>query len=316
MEKQRIFEMLRTVMLGHAVADAVGVPAEFKTRGELEISPITDMVGYGTYNLPRGTWSDDTSMSIAALDSLKSGRVDFCEIMENFARWVFDEEYNALGVTFDVGNACLDAIRRYREIKPGDPTVCGGRSDYSNGNGSLMRIHPFAMYVFATNADPVLQIPLIESASALTHGHKRSLIACGTYCFILWELLAEPKRESIYRGIERAREYYKAEKELENFTRLGTNLENIPRDEIKSSGYVVDSIEAALWSILTTKDYKSAVLCAVNLGSDTDTVAAIAGGLAAVLYGFDSIPAEWLRGLKKREYIEEMCHTAAENWGK
>lgn len=307
-------KIIRAVMIGHAVADAVGVPAEFKDRGQLSINPITDMTGYGTYNLPRGTWSDDTSMSLAALDSLKGGNVNLHEIMDNFVSWCFGGEYNALGVTFDVGSACYDAISRYRDSRPSDPTECGGVGAFSNGNGSLMRIHPFSLFVFFTNPIPVSQIPLIEAASALTHAHQRSRIACGIYSFILWELIKSPERTSIYRGIELAREYYKNEKELENFTRLHSNLENLTESEIKSSGYVVDTFEAVLWCVMTTKDYKSAVLKAVNLGSDTDTVAAIAGGIAGALYGIDSIPIEWLAALKRRNYIEEMCCTAAENW--
>ena len=314
MTTEERYEIISTVMLGHAVADAVGVPAEFKSRESLAARPITDMTGYGTYNLPRGTWSDDTSMSLAALDSLKEGRVSLTEVMENFLLWYEKEEYNALGVTFDIGNACADAIRYFRDNRPADPTECGGRGAYSNGNGSLMRIHPFSLYLFFTKSDPVSQIRLIEDASALTHAHRRSQIACGIYSFILWEVLKRPEKASIHRGISLAREHYKNEKELDNFTRLWTNLENLPESEVKSTGYVVDTIEAAIWSILTTKDYKSAVLRAVNLGSDTDTVAAICGGIAAALYGAASIPRAWLAALARADYITALCRTAAENW--
>lgn len=314
MTTEERYRIISTVMLGHAVADAVGVPAEFKSRAELAAHPITDMTGYGTYNLPRGTWSDDTSMSLAALDSLKEGRVDLIKVMENFLLWYEKEEYNALGVTFDIGNACAEAIRYFRDKRPKNPTECGGRGAYSNGNGSLMRIHPFSLYLFLTKSDPVSQIRLIEDASALTHAHRRSQIACGIYAFILWEVLKRAEKASIHRGIALAREHYKSEKELDNFTRLWTNLENLAESEVKSTGYVVDTLEAALWSILTTKDYKSAILRAVNLGSDTDTVAAVAGGIAAALYGADSIPREWLTALARADYITAICRTAAENW--
>ena len=314
MKREAAYGKIRAVMLGHAVADAVGVPAEFRSREELAKDPITDMTGYGTYGMPAGTWSDDTSMSLAALDVLKDGECDLTAVMKNFIAWAYDEEYNARSVTFDIGMACLSAISDYRFFKPTDPTAHGGRGESSNGNGSLMRIHPFALYIYYTKPDPVSEIELIHKASALTHAHMRSKVACGIYSFILWELLKSPSKAAIKRGLDLARECYKGEKELENFTRLWGNLENLDESDIRSTGYVVDTIEAALWSVLTTNDYKSAVLRAVNLGEDTDTVAAIAGGIAAAFYGIENIPTEWLEGLARREYIEEMCRIAADNW--
>ena len=307
-------EVIKAVILGHAVADAVGVPAEFKSRRTLKKSPVTDMTGYGTYNLPKGFWSDDTSMSLATLDSLKSGKIDFDGIMKNFSAWYNMGEYTPRGEVFDIGGICLSAITKYDRGTPAEK--CGSSDEYSNGNGSLMRIHPIALYLYGKDMPLKEKLSLIRRASALTHSHERSRVACGIYSVILWELLDEPTLSSFERGLSRARELYEDNPELKTYSRIFENLSTLSEDKIKSSGYVVDTLEAAIYCIMTTKDYKNCVLKAVNLGEDTDTVAAIAGGLAGALYGFSAIPDEWLCTLKRRDYIEELCRDAYAAWQK
>ncbi|MBQ9745721.1 MAG: ADP-ribosylglycohydrolase family protein, partial [Clostridia bacterium] len=145
---KEIYEKIKSVVIGHAVADALGVPVEFRGRTELAKAPVTDMRGFGTYSVPAGSWSDDTSMSLAALDSLANGRLDYTEIMENFAKWYFSADYTPTGAVFDIGGTCLDAIYNYSHNTGIAPTECGSDGDYSNGNGSLMRIHPFSLAMY------------------------------------------------------------------------------------------------------------------------------------------------------------------------
>lgn len=316
---ESIVSKIKSVVLGHAVADALGVPVEFKSREELDRNPVTDMIGYGTYNLPAGCWSDDTSMSLATLDSLSTGNIDWNDIMNKFCQWVYHDKYTPTDILFDIGITCSDAIRNYAEREI--PALeCGPSDEYSNGNGSLMRIHPFTLYQYFRNDRG---IELIHLASKLTHGHIRSQIACGIYSFILWELLESPSKESIRRGLKQAYDYYKAADENNVFMRLYKNIggldhsneENIlSREEIKSGGYVIHTLEAAVWCLLTTDSYRECVLKAVNLGFDTDTTAAVAGGLAGALYGVESIPTDWLQKLRKRKYLEDMCKKAGEVW--
>lgn len=315
-------EAIYSVMLGHAVADALGVPAEFRSRQMLRANPITDTVGYGTHGQPAGTFSDDTSMSIAALDSLADGKLDYTEIMNNFCDWCYGAKYTATDVTFDIGGSCYGAISEYR-MNGGNPTLCGRSGANENGNGSLMRIHPFALYLYYTKGERPEEytdsLVIIHNASRLTHAHSRSLIGCGIYSFILWELLRSPEKESIRRGLAGARAFYRGQSELSHYERLFTKIANvcntpIPDSEISGSGYVVHSLEAAVWCLLTTESYAECVLKAVNLGEDTDTVAAIAGGLAGALYGSRAIPEKWLNALLRRNVIEEMCKRAGENW--
>lgn len=319
-----IIDKLKSVMIGHAVGDALGVPVEFASREELDENPVTDMEGYGTYPYPAGTWSDDTSMSLAALDSLADNKIDWDKIMLNFGKWYYNDEYTATGEMFDAGGTCINAIENYcKHQKP--LWSCGLDDERSNGNGSLMRIHPFALYEYAKGT---FDLNVIHKASALTHAHERSVMACGIYSFVLWELLKSPSKASIIRGLSKAKRFYGAWDEMKSYYKMlfrrieltelhyedPDTFEKPSRDEIKSSGYVVDTIEAAIWCLMNTHNYKECVLTAVNLGDDTDTVAAVAGGLAGALYGYESIPQKWRDTLIKREYIEEMCKRAGKAW--
>ncbi|MBR2612380.1 MAG: ADP-ribosylglycohydrolase family protein [Clostridia bacterium] len=317
-------------MLGLAVGDALGVPVEFSSREELDMHPVTDMRGWGTYPVPEGTWSDDTSMALATLDSLKHDRIDYNEIMENFVRWAHHDEYTATGKRFDIGGICSHAIQNFIMRGHTDALLSGIDGEHSNGNGSLMRIAPMAYYLWRKGYEENRAIEIIHNTSALTHAHMRSKVACGIYSFVLWELLRSPCKGSVLQGLTKARNFYRGEieripyedrlmKRIGRVFFLDEKAENLPmpsREEIQSTGYVVDTLEAAIWCIMTTNDYKSCVLAAVNLGEDTDTVAAIAGSLAAILYGMDAIPAPWLTTLQNREYIETICRACHKRWKK
>lgn len=310
----KIKQKIKAVMLGHAVGDALGVPVEFCARDELAEKPVTDMVGYGTYPYPKGCWSDDTSMSLAALDSLAGGKLDFDDIMVKFGEWYYDDEYTPTGEMLCVGNTCSHAIDNYFAYHK--PVVkCGLTGERSNGNGSLMRIHPFVLYAYAKQMSIYEWWGMIVKASALTHAHDRSKIGCLIYAFVLMSLLKDKGKDGIEDGLKKANRYLNACAEFTPYERIFKNdFATLPRDEIKSSGYVVDTLEAALWCLLTTANYRDCVLKAVNLGDDTDTVAAVAGGLAGALYGYDAIPEEWLDMLKRRDYIEAMCERASSTW--
>lgn len=305
---------VKSVILGHAIADALGVPVEFCDRSEVDETPVTDMMGYGTYDYPEGSWSDDTSMSLCTLDSLTKGTINYDDIMSNFIKWLNDNEYTPTGEAFDVGRTCLKAIIVYAQTK--NIETCGRTVEHSNGNGSLMRIHPMVLYLHTKNELSLHEkIDIIHKTSALTHAHDRSKIGCGIYAFVLWELLNNPVKESILSGLNKAKEYYKAYSELDKYSRIFDKTFILTkRNDISSSGYVVSTLEAALWCLLTTNSYSECVLKAVNLGDDTDTVAAVAGGLAGALYGLDTIPEKWINVLKRKDYIEELCEKALKSW--
>jgi ADP-ribosylglycohydrolase len=303
-------------ILGLSVADALGVPVEFKSREELKQQPVTDMLGYGTYNQPPGTWSDDTSLALCLLDSLANG-LDYYDVMRKFHAWFNKAEYTPHGEVFDIGFTTRKAIKYFAQYNE-DPTMCGGMSENDNGNGSIMRILPLVFYLRANYGDSFNEnneaVNIIHDISAFTHSHQRSQISCGIYIFIANELISSGNIESgvkqgIYNAIkyyENSKDYFK--KELPHFQRFFSDkFKNLPEKNIKSGGYVVDTLEAAVWCLLNTDTYESCVLKAVNLGGDTDTVAAVAGGLAGICYGLDAIPSKWKNELARIDYINALC---------
>ncbi|WP_411336101.1 ADP-ribosylglycohydrolase family protein [Ruminococcus gauvreauii] len=273
--------MLKGAVIGVAVGDALGVPVEFKRRGSFSVK---DMQGYGTHSQPPGTWSDDTSMTIATCASMKrKGIVDCSDIMKCFSDWYETGAYTADGTVFDIGNTTLQAISRYRNGEV--PVNCGIDSVSANGNGSLMRILPLA-FMESTKEE-------ICNVSRLTHAHQISLKACCIYVEIARRLLNRESIKEILLSLS-----YKAP-----FNRLN-RLETLPEAAIQSSGYVVHTLEAALWCLVNTGTFEQCVLKAVNLGDDTDTTAAVAGGIAGIVYGYEGIPRNWVMTLRNREIIE------------
>lgn len=301
-------------IIGLAIGDALGVPAEFEAREEMAENPVAGMRGGGIHRQPAGTWSDDTGLTLALLDSIAVRRgIDCRDIMDHFVLWMEDGEYTASGKAFDIGHTTAEAVRNY---KCGiNPPECGGAADDDNGNGSLMRILPVAFYL---HLRPELSVDegmeLVHLVSSLTHRHRVSLIGCGIYVSAALKLMAEGMtvKEGVKQGIGEAFRYYERrgwDEELFSYNRL-RDLDifaSFSEKDIRSSGYVVDTLEAALWCLLNTDSFHDCVLKAVNLGDDTDTVGAVAGGLAGIYYGACGIPGEWLEVLKRRQYIQKLC---------
>ena len=301
-------------IFGLCVADAVGVPFEFCSREELKRTPVTDMCGYGTYHQPPGTWSDDTSMTLCLLDSLTNG-LDYTDMMQRFLSWLKNAKYTPYHEVFDVGRTSRAAILRFAEGVP--PLQCGGASEQDNGNGALMRILPLAFYLYSRfGADFFRQeeaVSIIHNVAALTHAHKRNQIACGIYLSIAGMLMGGTELPYAFDlGLQRAWQYYSRHEayagELAHYGRLcSPQFSGIPVEQIKSGGYVVDTLEAALWCLLNTDNYRDCVLKAVNLGEDTDTVAAAAGGLAGMYYGYGAIPLSWRKKIARADDIAGLC---------
>ena len=299
-------DIIKGAIFGHAVADALGVPVEFKTRSVLKENPVIDMREYGTHKQPRGTWSDDTSMTLCTLASIaEKGIVDEDDIMKRFGWWMDNNYMSPHGELFDIGYTTQNAIWQYLY---GDRYPYGSSDEKSNGNGSLMRIIPVSLYHHFKNQGQEKRAKDIDDVSSLTHAHKRSVIGCGIYDFVIEEIIKNPCKESIKIGLDNAYSYYKSEKEIEAYKRLfKEDFAKLEDSEIKSTGYIVDTLESAIWCLLNTDSYEECVLMAVNLGDDTDTVGAVAGGLAGVLYGYNAIPRNWINELVKNEMIEKLC---------
>lgn len=278
-------------MLGLAVGDAVGTTLEFEMRDSY--APLTDMVGGGPFDLKPGEWTDDTAMSLALADSLLAcGGLDETDLLRRFCAWHRDGAYSCTGTCFDIGTTTRFALLRWEATGETHP---GSTDPRTAGNGSLMRLAPVAVRYWSDRA------ALRDAAarqSRTTHGAADAVDACVAFAEILADVIAgvprshvlRPRRVSASEAIARI---------------LNGSWRGRARDKIRSSGYVAHSLEAALWSVGRTADYREAVLTAANLGLDADTTAAIAGQLAGALYGASGIPDAFLARLAWRARIAE-----------
>ncbi|MDD5009814.1 MAG: ADP-ribosylglycohydrolase family protein [Syntrophorhabdaceae bacterium] len=292
---------------GAIAGDALGVPVEFHGREERKKDPVMDMRGFGTFDQPPGTWSDDSSLILCTVESLLDG-FNAARMGEFFIRWLKDGYWTPNGVAFDIGNSTLSSIQRM--INGTAPEVAGGDSEHDNGNGSLMRILPIAIY-FARSTPPRI-IDQAHKASALTHRHYIAQAACAFYCIMVKALLQGATLRGAYELTAYVVQSYYERLPFRgqlssHFSRLFSgNIDNLPEDEIESGGYVIHTLEASTWCLLNSHSYKEAVLKAVNLGEDTDTTGVVTGGLGGIYYGYDAIPEEWVNQIVRREDIGKL----------
>lgn len=295
---------LQTILIGTAVGDALGVPVEFQPRGYLKANLVTDMREYGTHEQPKGTWSDDTSLMLCLAESMVEG-LDINTLAQKFIAWKNDNLWTPHGWVFDIGIGTRIAIERLENGMK--PELSGGFDEMDNGNGSLMRILPLVLHTIDLDIDE--RYDWTKKISSITHAHVRSVMACFYYLEFAKKIIDGKEKFQAYNELQsELTQYFEQRKinpiEINKFHRLLVeDISNVDEDKIKSSGYVIDTLEAAIWCILITNNYKDAVLKAVNLGHDTDTTGAVTGGLAALIYGMDNIPKEWINTLARKDDI-------------
>lgn len=301
--------MYKDILFGIAAGDALGVPVEFKSRATIALHPVRDMTGYGTYNLPAGTFSDDSSLAFCLAEALTQ-EFNMLVIASNFVAWLNDGFWTARGEVFDVGISTRQAIRRLEEGCK--PDLAGGMDISDNGNGSLMRILPLLVYI--KDKAPEERYLVTKQVSSITHGHIRAIVACFYYLEFARQIVNGIDKFQIYKNLqteitELLNRHAIHPEEIKLFDRLlqGTIYE-LTETEIRSSGYVIYTLEASIWCLMTTDNYEAATLKAVNLGDDTDTTAAVTGGLAGLLYGFDTIPESWVQQLARKDDIENLAN--------
>ena len=295
-------------IIGLAIGDAMGVPLEFYPREKLLENMTVEMKGYGSHNVPKGSWSDDTSMTICLIDAInKTGEIVPKDICDNFVRWLEDEEFTPTGITFDVGRTCWASILEYQR-KPENPESCGQTGEVNQGNGSLMRISPLIYYCFAKNMDEKEIYTTVKLVSSLTHRREECIMGC--YIYVLYGI-------ELLKGFNIFDAYYNLkEKDYSMFSQstqrkydrvLKEKLDYLNMGDIKSSGYVVDTLEASIWCILVTDSFDEAIIKAINLGEDTDTIGACTGALAGIYYGLEDVDREWKDDLIRMDYLESIC---------
>ena len=329
------YNQIKDILYGVAIGDALGLHVQFASREIIKETPVEDMEGYGVFSKPPGYFSDDSSLTFALSEALIDG-YDLDIIAQNFVKWLDEGYWTPDGEAYDIGTTTFNSITNIKEgIKP---TLSGETHERSNGNGSLMRISPL---IFTIMDKPIeVRFQMIKEVSSITHRHTRSIIACFYYLEFLRYLLdndLDLEKHEIYHKLQKEvpkflnnyfkEEYDKKENEgnekdlefnlnqISYFDRLlKENIHELGEDEINSGGYVIDTIEASIWCLLTTDNYSEAVLKAVNLGGDTDTTAAVTGGLVGLLYGFDNIPEKWIEELARSRDIDDLASRFADSF--
>jgi len=328
-------EKIKGAIYGQIIGDALGVPVERKTRYDLLLDPIDGMTGgeNTSHKLPPGRWSDDGSLTLATVDSLlKNNSLNTSDLIDRFVGWYHRGHYTPDGKSFGSGGTTRNAIAHF--IKHRDPKTCGGDKPWNNGNGSLMRILPLTFYM--NKFDPAFEdrYRIVKSASALTHANKISVLAC-TYLVSFAQILADNFNK--YEAYNQLRLHFISEMAdnsnldllddtntayrqvdlswIDPFKRLlYGNIYDLPEDAIDSGFYVIETLEAAIWCIMTTDSFESAVLTAVNMGGDSDSTAAVVGGLAGLIYGFEAIPQQWVDELPRQKYLYDIIEEFADRF--
>ena len=298
------------ILLGIALGDALGVPFEFISRDVLAQKPAKDMVGYGTHHQPLGTWSDDSALTFCLAEVLTQKYV-LTDVASTFIRWKDEAYWTARYKVFDIGLTTAHSIEELKGITEAEIKLLKyTASKTDNGNGSLMRILPLIFEI--RGKDLKTQFEYVWNNSSLTHKHIRAAMACMIYLKLAEHLIDGLDKIEAYQKMQNDIQKLWAEMsfsavEQTHFSRvIEGDLCLIDRSEIKSGGYVMDTLEACVWSFLTTDCFTQSVLTAVNLGGDTDTTAACTGGLAGIHYGVASVPDFWVASIARLEDIMDL----------
>lgn len=295
-------------IIGFAIGDAMGVPVEFCIREKLMENPLTKMVGFGSHDVPKGSWSDDTSMTLATMDSIiEKEKIDIYDIADKFLKWANEYKYTPSDKVFDIGRTVLRALA-ICELDIKNAISSGGNDEMSNGNGSLMRMMPIIYYCYYNQSKDIEVFEIVKQVSTITHAHDISIMGCYIYVQYGIKLLQCLDKNKSYKYIQNLDYSMFDTNTINKYNRIiKNNISKYDLSEISSRGYVVDTLEATLWIFLNTESYNHAVIGAINLGNDTDTVGACTGGLAGILYGIEEINIDWKIDLIKYNYIKELC---------
>lgn len=299
--------VVRDSILGFIIGDVMGVPTEFMLREKLQNNKVLDMIGNASHNVEKGSWSDDSSMVIATIESvINCNGIDYEYIMGEFNLWVSYGKYTPQSKVYGIGRTTLKALNNYK--KGSKPLESGLYSFNDNGNGSLMRILPISLFCYYSKLDNGEIYDLIKNISSLTHSHEISIMGCLIYTNYVIELLKGKSKQEAYMNIRIYDYSYFTAETKEMYKRLlKADISKLELNDIKSTGFVVDTLEACLWCLLRHNNYKNTIIEAINLGNDTDTISALSGGLAGIIYGINDIPTNWINNLINNSYILDVC---------
>lgn len=299
-------------LIGNAVGDALGLPVEFKAREDLKGIPVLEMQGFGSYLVAPGTWSTNTSMVIVLMESIREcGKVNQSDILHKLSRWLYLGDYTIGSEIINSNTTVTLSIDRFK--KGYTPDECGDAFEFASDNGALTRILPIAFLCYNYNIQGKHRYDLVKRVTRLTHATEKCILANMIFVNYACYLLEGCYPAVALQKIQKEDYSFFSEACVDSFSRiLKMNLTELPEEEIQSNSDVIESLEATIWSLVTTRNFEQAVIKAVNLGHDTDTIGALTGGLAGLYYGMQGIPKRWLDKLKKLPELE----TIAEGFSK
>jgi ADP-ribosyl-[dinitrogen reductase] hydrolase len=309
-------------LFGLAIGDALGVPVEMIKREVLKLNPVTDFnhykghEGYKGHDQPLGTFSDDSSLTFCLAESLCNG-YNLNDMATRFVKYFFEGYWTAGGSVFGVGKSTEDSITRLRDGVP--PERSGNYDVNCTGNGSLMRILPLLFYL---RAYPVgMRYHMTRQVACITHGSMQTILPCFYFLEFALELLNDSDKQTAYANAAKTVSTFIQSLELSNQDMevlkplISEDITQRSEDSINTIHHAVHTIQAAMYCFMKTNNYKDAVLMAVNLGDDTDTTAAVTGGLAGLYYGFDTIPEKWIDQIKRSDEIRDLCDRLSKAMG-
>ena len=294
-------------IIGMAVGEAMGIPVDFIERDKMLENPVLEMKEYGTFNKPIGTWSSDTAMCLATMDSITNCFGISTEDMGNrYIDWMEKGKYSASGERFDIGRTSMIAISRFE--KTHEPAQCGSMAEDSNENDCLTRMIPIAYYAHANRLNQNAIYELVRKVALLTHAHEISVLGCYIFVIYAMKLMDKKSKFDAYQELKKANYSQFSRSSIEKYVRiLRKDIASLPMEAITTDNGIVETLEAVFWVFLNTSNFNQAIIGGINLGGDASTLGACLGALAGISFGVKSMNPEWRIDLKRYTYISRLC---------
>lgn len=293
-------------ILGLAIGDAMGVYCKGMDRKDLVANPVIKMEGFGAFSVPAGSWSGKTALVLATIDSIiNKHTLDYDDMMKRYCNWMYNGAYTSTGVAFDIDEITKNSLLLYF-TKKAKVQECGSKDIESNSNDSLIRMLPIALYSFYDDLKDDELLNLIREVSSLTHGHEYSIMGCFIFVKYVHFLLSGFNKFKAYEKVKELNFYKFSENARRAYKRfLTTDIYKLDLDYIKSSNYIVDTLEAVIWTFLNTNTFMEGIIGAINLGGDTNSIAALTGFIAGLVNGINE---DWLSELGNKDYLISLAH--------
>ncbi len=308
--------MIHDSLVGYIVGDCLGVPIKSTKREQLFKKPVVNMIGNGNFEVDKGVWSDDTSLTLATMDSIvKCKRLNYDSLALKFCDWINKGKYTSTGYVFDIGITTRFSLMKFWSMKK-NALICGNSESIADDNNSLTRMMPIAF--FLNSHDYLNILTEVNDVSSITHSNSVVRLGCYLYVNYMIKLINEMKTNKKINIIKKNCFTYLKQLDLDSYF-SGETISKYSRildgsllksdiNSIRSNSYIVNTLESVLWIINNTNSFEEALIGAINLGGCTDTIGALTGSIAGILYGYDNIPERWINDIKKLNYAEKICN--------